>query len=142
MCAPTCLCNNTFIFIFYDKNRFTKYQLGSDSLSNVYSSSFVDEKNVVGRWDPTKGVQPGSPMEISHLRSRWIIRTNNMVTKKNEYANKEFCKRRIFNYFFQKEIFKRRKFNCFIQIRNFVNERNLITLPKQEILQLKKIQWK
>lgn len=49
--------------------------LGSDSLSNVSNSSFVDGKNVIGREDPTKNGQSDSP---------WILHTNDMVKKKDK----------------------------------------------------------
>lgn len=62
-------------------------ELDSDPLNKVSDSSLADENNIAGRVDSTNGGKPGSPMEISHRQSRWLLHTNNTVTKKNVTTN-------------------------------------------------------
>jgi len=54
-----------------------RVELNSDPLRKVSGSSLVIE-----RGNLTKGGQPGFPVEISHRQSRWILHTNDMVTRK------------------------------------------------------------
>lgn len=49
----------------------------------VSGLSLVDRKNIIERGDSTKSGQPSSLAEINHQQNQWILRTNNMVIKKN-----------------------------------------------------------
>lgn len=49
----------------------------------VSGLSLVDRKNIIERRDSTKSGQPSSLAEINHQQNQWILRTNNMVIKKN-----------------------------------------------------------